>query len=263
MQEYVDLNRKQHSLIIIKKAVNTILATKPLVSIFVYMAGEDQNPYNPHEMGGDDLSLPSSPLSNNVGDMPRIFHIYYKDRLYSNMSIQDSEKRPVFFVETSIVKSSKPSVTLRAGADQSAPIAAVCKFILFSSEIKVGLGDPEDLNNITWETMTIQNRFHRIYRWEMTVTTADGQSRERKSFLWKRTHSVGIENSIPSKFNFKSFKLVGEKTGELIAVFVDNGPRSLKKVGKFQLNKSYGDAWDVLIMVTGLSLFEKQRRRDG
>src|SRR5437868_4028204 len=101
----------------------------------------------PNQDDSDDQSS-GSLLSNAApqGNVPRIFHIYYTN-YHKNMSIQDSEKKPVFFIETSF-KSNSPDVTFRSGPDKSAPIAAVCKFGIFSYDMKIGLGDPEDVNRV-------------------------------------------------------------------------------------------------------------------
>src|SRR5205823_5635429 len=84
---------------------------------------------------------------------------------------------------------------------------------------------------------------------------------ERKAFLWKRTHSIGVGDSMPTKLSMRNFKLVEENTGEVVAVWANNGGKSFKKAGKFQLNRDYGQDWDIFVLLTGLSLLEKVRRR--
>ncbi|OJJ41203.1 hypothetical protein ASPWEDRAFT_34701 [Aspergillus wentii DTO 134E9] len=129
-----------------------------------------------------------------------------------------------------------------------------------SSLLKIGLGDPDDPNAMIWEEMTKQTWDHSNYRWEMTIHPPSGHP-ERRSFLWKRTHSVGVEESMPAKLSQRNFKLVDERTGELLAVYANNGAKSWKKAGKLQINKDFGRDWDTMVLLTGLSLLEKERRR--
>jgi len=84
---------------------------------------------------------------------------------------------------------------------------------------------------------------------------------ERKGFVWKRTHSVGIGDSMPKRFSNRNHKLEDESTGEIVAVYSDNGVGSSKKCGKLQINVDYGKDFDTMVLITGLSILEKERRR--
>jgi hypothetical protein len=194
----------------------------------------------------------------------RLFHVY--NTFSHSLNIATEDKKHLYYVNISMFTPGKPDVTLHAGSDRSAPIAAVCKFIRLSANMNVGLGDPKDPNNVIWEALTKENWDHSKYRWEMTIHSqktmyAGGGLGERKAFLWKRTHHVGIGNSMPSMLSERNFKLEDAQTGELIAVYADNGIKSFKKCGKFQINVDYGSDFDSMVLITGLALLEKERRR--
>lgn len=80
--------------------------------------------------------------------------------------------------------------------------------------------------------------------------------------MWKRTHHVGIGEEKPLRLGAKNFKLLDEQTEELVAVYLNNGAKSYKKSGKFQINADYGPAFDTVVFITGLGLLEKERRRE-
>lgn len=183
----------------------------------------------------------------------RLFHVYHRRRK-NDFAISTAEKAPVAYVRCSSFTPGKPDLTYHAGETEDAPIAAVCKFIHFSRHCKVGLGDSDD-PNIAWEDL-IRHKLTTHYRFENTVNNG-----ERRAFVWKRTNTVGIGDEKPSKLSSRNFKLQDEQTGELVAVYLNNGTKSWKKSGKFQINVDYGPVFDTMVFITGLSLLEKERRR--
>ncbi|KKZ63563.1 hypothetical protein EMCG_02100 [[Emmonsia] crescens] len=53
----------------------------------------------------------------------------------------------------------------------------------------------------------------------------------RRAFLWKPTHHVGVENSMPWKHSPSNYKLVDEEKGEVVSAFANNEFKSWKKKG--------------------------------
>ncbi|EAU39531.1 predicted protein [Aspergillus terreus NIH2624] len=184
----------------------------------------------------------------------RLFHVYHRRRKL-DFAITTDEKAPLAYVRCSTFTIGKPDLTYHAGETEDAPITAVCKFINFSRHCKVGLGNPEDPNTV-WEDL-MRHKLTTHYRFEITLQTG-----ERRAFVWKRTNSVGIGEETPSKIGAKNFKLQDELTEELVAVYLNNGAKSWKKSGKFQINVHYGPVFDTMVFITGLGLLEKERRRE-
>ncbi|KAJ6043023.1 uncharacterized protein N7446_001219 [Penicillium canescens] len=209
------------------------------------------NTARPDSQSSAELSIysdtpPTAPSS-------RLFHVYHRRRKL-DFAISTAEKNPLAYVRCSTFTIGKPDLTYHAGETEDAPITAVCKFINFSRHCKVGLGNPDD-PNIAWEDLT-RHKLTTHYRFEITLDTG-----ERRAFIWKRTNTVGIGEEKPSKISSKNFKLQDEQTEELVAVYLNNGMKSRKKSGKFQINVDYGAVFDTMVIITGLGLLEKERRR--
>ncbi|PGG99516.1 hypothetical protein GX51_06256 [Blastomyces parvus] len=224
-------------------------------------------------------SLSSSPSTSLQPST--IFHIYFNSISHVNFTITKSpEKRhPVYHVQNSYFTPGTPDMTLHAGPDQSGPILGRCKFVLFSTCTKIGLGTSEE--DMIWEDLTRVSKDHSRYRYEIDFGTDIGDGNiagptalsaarphvRRRAFLWKRTHSVGVEDSKPSKFSPSNYKLVDEETGEVVAAFANNGIKSWKKKGKLEiLNKDelFGDAgkrFELMVLMGALAVMERERRR--
>ncbi|KAE8377467.1 hypothetical protein BDV26DRAFT_213862 [Aspergillus bertholletiae] len=194
------------------------------------------------------------------GSNPRLFHVYHT-LWHNDYTVTSDDKSPLFFVEKSCFTPKKPDLTFHAGTDKNAPTVGVSKFLHFSRHIKVGLGDPQSINQVEWEDLVAQNIRCNRYRWQMTVRGAFGA--ERRSFMWKRTHAVAVEGSSATKWSSRNFKLLDEQTNKIVAIFTSSAFKSVKKSGKLQIDSTnYGEEFDLMVLITGLSLYEKQRRRD-
>ena len=188
----------------------------------------------------------------------RLYHIYHSYFRY-DYNVTSADKAPLYHADNSSWTPKKPDLTLHAGTDNYAPIVAVCKFIHFSRHCKIGLGNPEDLNNILWEDLLSQGYTHGKYRWQMPVR---GGASERRSYVWKRTTSVGVNNSSPSKISADNYKLVDEKTEQVVAVYSSSSHKSVSKSGKLEVLVDHGQDFDVVVLITALAVIEKHRRRN-
>ncbi|KAJ5086550.1 hypothetical protein NUU61_007857 [Penicillium alfredii] len=210
---------------------------------------EVEKPSRPASQSSAELSTYSDTTATTLQGS-RLFHVHHQRRKL-DFAISTESKIPLAYVRCSSFTIGKPDLTYHAGATEDAPITAVCKFINFSRHCKVGLGDPAD-PNIAWEDL-IRHKLTTHYRFEISL----GDAGERRAFVWKRTNSVGIGG----KRRRGNFKLLDECSGELVAVYLNNGAKSWSKCGKFQINVDYGGVFDTVVFITGLALLEKERRR--
>ncbi|OOQ86079.1 hypothetical protein PEBR_24264 [Penicillium brasilianum] len=185
----------------------------------------------------------------------RIYHVY-KPAFRRHYDIKSSSDEPLYYVNISSFTHNKPELTLHVGTNKTGPIIAASKFLKLSADCKLALGDPEDLKTTQWEDMVRESPIHSRYRFEMTIPSAEGNRHgERRVFLWKRTHSVKVEDTRPFPWSMRSFKMVDEKTGQVLAVF--SRERSVSKCGQLQIRVEYGEDFDLMVLISGLSVFEK------
>ena len=186
----------------------------------------------------------------------KTYGFYFTRKL--DLKICDEQKNIIYFSQTHEFTSA-PDVVLRQGIDKHAPIVGVARF-RFSSDLKLGLGDPdtnekdtvwENMKNISW------GLGHSKYRFEMTVNN------ERRSFRWQRTRdSADGVQGIGKLMNW-NYKVVDEKTGEVLVVYLNNFLKSWSKKGKLQLKADLGKDWELMVLLGCLGLCEKASRRAG
>jgi hypothetical protein len=183
---------------------------------------------------------------------------FYNANWHMDTKICDEAKNVIYFSETHDW-SSAPDVVLRQGVDKHAPVLAVAQF-RYSQDLKLGLGDPdageqymiwEDLKNAT----TLRLR-HTKYRFEMTI------GHERRSFLWQRTRDSADGVHGMNKLGDSNYRLVDERTGEVLAVYLDKAGQSWRKTGKLQFKGNLGHDWERMVLIGCLGLCEKERRRN-
>ncbi|GLI72328.1 hypothetical protein PoHVEF18_000498 [Penicillium ochrochloron] len=200
-------------------------------------------------------SIDSTPAELDETNISHTFNIY-KPAFRRHYEIKSANEQPLYYVNISSFKPNKPELTLHASPSSTSPIIAASKFLKLSSDCKLALGDPDDLTNTQWEDMTRESSIHHRYRFEMAIPDANGSGHgERRVFVWKRTHSVKVENTRAFPLSLRSFKMVEERTGQVVAVF--SRERSITKCGKLQIRVEYGEDFVRMVLISWLSLFEK------
>jgi hypothetical protein len=164
-------------------------------------------------------------------------------------------KPPAYFVRNSIFRPGIPDVTIFAGSDKSGAVIGVCMYAAFSTSINVGRGDPAKPNEVEWETVSKFSRDHSTYKFSIGLGPEP-----RKSYVWKRTHDTDIKGTKSSKLDRRSWKLIDDATGQVVAVFASDG-MNWKKAGSFRFLASGGKDWDEWMLLTCFGVFEKARRR--
>lgn len=209
------------------------------------------------------IKEPNWPVENTNNHMHQTvypLHIHtmqgYPSKLSAQYSITHSLWRHdyevagthVFHVDNSAFQPGKPDLTFHAGRDTNAPIAGVCKFRHFSSDTEIGLGNPSLPTGMSWERLSSKG-FKKV-QYAFCMSLAD---RPPQTFTWKKTHSLGKGGS-------SNLKLVEEQTQNVVAVFSSGGSFS-KRTGQLDIYADYGERFHLMVLITGLALREKLRRK--
>lgn len=203
-------------------------------------------------------SIDSVPAELAETSTSRTFQVY-KPAFRRHYEIKSANDNPLYHVDISAFTPNKPDLTLHAGTSTSAPKIAASKFLKLSGDCKLALGDPDDITNTQWEDMTKESAIHSKYRFEMTIPTASGHG-ERRVFFWKRTHKVMVDDAKAFPLSMRSFKLIDERSEQVVAVF--SRERSFTKCGTMQIRVDHGEGFDRMVLISGLSLYERSRRRN-
>lgn len=166
----------------------------------------------------------------------------------------DPEKEALYYVDNSLLPK-KADVTLRHGPGKHGNIVGVCRLRFGFGTYHIGLGDPED-DRTEWEDMKRHGAF-KTRNWQFSMPVHG--STQRHAFTWKRTRDEhGHGNPVVALGNKK---LVDEETNEVVAVYLINHVKSWKKLGKLVIYKDYGSKWQLMVLISLLSLIEKKRRK--
>lgn len=211
---------------------------------------------------GRDTEAAPSKSDDSQNELNRILSSGYEIDVYrvgvnGNRQLVSSEgQSPAYFVRNSVFRPGVPDVTIFAGSDKKGTVVGVCNFAAFSSSVFVGRGDPAKPQEVEWEAASKASRDHSTY--QFSISLRPGQ---RKSYMWKRTHDPNIKGTKSSKFNKRSWKLVDDTTGQVVAAFASDGMKSWKKAGSFRFFASEGKEWEEWMLLACFGLYEKARRR--
>ncbi|KAJ5583872.1 hypothetical protein VI817_006073 [Penicillium citrinum] len=206
-------------------------------------------------------AIPSTdPEPSRQGQPSRLYRIS-RPAFHMHYEVKTDDDRMLYYTKVSVFGINKPDMTMHAGDSPDAPIVAACKFLKLSRHYKLALGDPGDLRNVQWEDMISHGSLHSKLRFSMKVPDKHQPGyNERRAFLWKRTHSEAAEGSAPLKASMRNFKLVDEKTGNVVAVF--NREISFSKCGVLEIKADFGQDFDIMVINSCVGQYERIRRRN-
>lgn len=157
-----------------------------------------------------------------------------------------------FFLENSPFDKSQPDLRMHIGPDITGPVIGVSRYKRFSQDCQISLLDSdEDVEKFAsnWENVHLAKKGY------LSPSFAFQAQRygEMARFAWKKTRSMG-SHATP----LGNLKLVDESSDEVLAVFSSESyslvPGSVEMCGEF------GEEFDRLALLTGVSVREKQRR---
>ena len=189
-----------------------------------------------------DISVSPSPVSRYTVCKPTFKHSYH-------ITSETSQRK---YVRTR-AGTSAPGLTLHDGPDETAPVLAVVHGIKSQSNLKIGLGDPEDPNAVTWEYLHHDNAIKTKFSFEFEVDHV------RKRFTWKRTRTEAVEGGTIVRMSPNNWKLVGDE--EVLAVFTSD--KAVGIAGVLQVNVDHGVEFATMVLISVIALLERARRSGG
>lgn len=169
-----------------------------------------------------------------------------------NLCICSPSEVALFSVINSSYTRGVPDVTIHAGADKSGPTLGVAHLGV-SGKHTVGLGDPNgNISSVVWEGLSRTSRkwSHRTYQFESLFG-----DKGRKVFVWKQA----VPKPFDDQGNMELFE--DGKEDIVLAKYIGVGLFKRKKRGQMLIIDGYGETWELIVLLTGLSLVELARRR--
>lgn len=160
-----------------------------------------------------------------------------------------------FYVDNSMWTPGKPDVTLIAGPEKKGAVVAVVKISPLFRHLTVGFGDPKSAegDEVKFEKVNKDGVF-KSKGWSFCIEAPELNGRE--DFVWKRTKDASLGAQ-----HWDSRKLVRKETGEPVAVFLSNGIKSWRKMGKLKIMQDYGGNWEMMVLCSLIGLIEAVRRQ--
>jgi hypothetical protein len=186
------------------------------------------------------------PVATTATPGPRVsskfYHVYRS--YFGNYKVVLDNKIPAFYVETRSIRT--PNLIIHRGNYGDIPReVAHCKYPEYSNNYDIGLfRKPNDKSSIVWTKMTSDWRFPAIVPVQDMQGSSTPSVRAKRLFIWKR---------IPS------LTLVDEETGQAAAMVHEIGFAS-KKCCVLEIRMPYGDGFDLQVVTTTITMYQKQRK---
>jgi len=211
-----------------------------------------------HPSAGTDMS--SNPSDAESPIQTRTLHLY-DSRWHKSIQIcrkdEAGARIPLYFAKLSLHRRGEPDVSLHVGPDASGEMLGVVK-MRHSTSLHLCLGDPENHKDAHWEDM-VRLKPMTACKFGMKLARSDGTV----DLQWSQTRKEADGVTGWDRISPHNRRLVDASSGKLLAVFLDNGARSLKKRGKLVLYGSVDSELEAWIMLGAIAITEKDRRRGG
>ena len=188
----------------------------------------------------DQTSLPPDTVHRTYGIFNTGSHINF--RIHAG----GSKDPVVYYCNNSIFTPGTPDVELHAGDRRDGPIVSYAKFHNLSSHVTLGLGDPK-ADPVFEELRKDSKIAHSEYIFE----TAAMHDATRRKLIWRRTIGKNL---------YANYACLDGATGKVMAYYASTGNKSMKKVGKLCVTSNEGDQFEQLLLVSFLSIREKESR---
>ena len=194
----------------------------------------------------DDVQLTSIPENDS-----HKFHEFVVNKTgFSNFKICPvGSETATFFVGTALNSPGKADVTLHSGGDAQGKILGVVDLKRFAGHYEVALGDPNVDKNLTWEPLEVVQYWASRHGFESDFGDTVG------SFLWRHPGERLADH--PGDMEL----VEEEKPDYVLAQYVKAGTHSWKTRGNMLIRQGYGEAWELMVILTAIALVVVKARR--
>ncbi|KAF3940851.1 hypothetical protein ABW19_dt0206702 [Dactylella cylindrospora] len=178
-------------------------------------------------------------------------HSYHMDHL-----IKDATDTPRYYVDNKFLvaalRGGKPDIIIYEGIDVSGPIVFASRSNFFGNKHEYCYGDPK--------TSDVFGEYRLKNLVSLTCTWSPPDS--SKKYTWQRIYGKESEALGGRKTSLLTMKLTDDETGEILATYLNDGFKTWRKAGTYQIkaNPDVGDEWEKYVLCTGCVLTEKERR---
>ncbi|KAK6535904.1 hypothetical protein TWF281_000155 [Arthrobotrys megalospora] len=181
---------------------------------------------------------------------------FAKKSFHMDYLIKDATDRPFLYVDNkafpAAFRGGRPDVIVHEGGDDTGPIVFASRSNIIGNVHELCFGDPAVSNRYT--ELKLKN-------WVSLTTTWSPPDCDKK-YKFERIYGKEAEALGGRKTSLLSLKLTDIETGELMATYVNDGFKTWRKAGTYQIkhNPEVGDEWDKFVICVCGVLTEKERR---
>lgn len=159
---------------------------------------------------------------------------------------------PLLYVANYFWTPGKHDICLHTGDSKAGPVLGVAHLDILGRNNTIGLGDPNSaLTSMVWEKLS---RVSKVALSKYTFDSIFGEE-GRKTFEWRSTKHIPFDDQ-------GDFELVEVENPHMaLAKFVGVGLVKHTKRGTLLIREGYGDAWELMVLLTWLGIVELSRRR--
>lgn len=183
---------------------------------------------------------------------------FQKGTWHMDYLIKDADNKPLYYVDnkylTAPLRGGDADVVIYKGGDKNGEVVFCSRSNVFwGTKHQITYGHP-DAASSTHAELVLQN--------PISLTTSWTPPGSEKRYKWQRIHGKEAKELAGKKGSLLNLKLTDLETGELMAVYINNGMKNWRKAGVYQIspNPEVGPEWDNYVLWTGCVLTEKERR---
>ncbi|KAJ6260028.1 hypothetical protein Dda_5673 [Drechslerella dactyloides] len=181
---------------------------------------------------------------------------FAKRSFHMDYLIKDATDAPILYVNNkhlvAKLRGGKPDVIIHAGADDQGPIVFASRSSILGTSHEICFGDPATSDKYA--------ELHLKHAFSLTATWSPPGS--DKKYTFKRVYGKEAQSLGGRKASLLTLKLTDDETGEIVATYLNDGAKTWRKAGTYQIkaNPEFGEDWEKYVVFVGCVLTEKERR---